>query len=153
MTETATSVGRPSDYNDDIAEHICLRLSDGETLMSVCSDPVMPARTTVYQWLDRNASFTGAYARARERQADAHADEILAAATLPADCTSAQVNAARLRVDALKWTAAKLRPAMYGEHLHNKLTVDVGTGFAALLEEIDRRRPMIDVTPVETSES
>ncbi len=42
---------------------------------------------------------------------------------------------------------------MYGEYLHNKLTVDVGTGFASLLEEIDRRRPMIDVTPEEPSES
>ena len=145
MNENASNVGRPSDYSDDIAERMCLRISEGETLSAVCSDPAMPARTTAYQWMDKEASFAHRYARARERQADAHADEILSASTLPDDCTSQQINAARLRVDALKWTAAKLRPSAYGDKLLQTLTDVKGEELAFTV--IFVQPPLIDVTP------
>ena len=135
-------------YSDDVAEEVCERLSEGETLTVICRDAHLPARKTVYHWVDHRPHFKEMYDEARDRQADAHADEILLACELPDNCTSAQVNAARLKVDALKWTAEKLRPARYGERMQQTLTVDVSAGYAALLEEIDsRRRPMLDVTP------
>ncbi len=76
------------------------------------------------------------YARAKEAQADFMADEILDISDNCADeplivdgeqlvingklirvVTSASVNHARLRVDARKWVAAKLRPRKYGDKL------------------------------------
>ena len=39
--------GRPSDYSAEIAEAICDRLVNGESLRAVCADPAMPARATV----------------------------------------------------------------------------------------------------------
>ncbi len=137
-------------YTDEMAEEICMRLGEGATLTAICADPDLPSRRTVYRWLDERPGFSAAFDRARERQADAHADAILAAADLPDDCTSAQVNAARLKVDALKWTAAHLRPARYAERSQKNVTVEVG-GFAALLRSLDDRdeaRKMTDITPV-----
>ncbi len=69
------------------------------------------------------------YARAREDQADTLADEIVAIADEPAagKKTTTKANGdvetvegdmiehRRLRVDARKWTAAKLKPKKYGE--------------------------------------
>jgi hypothetical protein len=46
--------GRPSEYSDKIAEAICERLLNGESLRAICADPAMPARATVFRWLARN---------------------------------------------------------------------------------------------------
>ena len=69
---------------------------------------------------------------------------ILEASTLPDDATPAQVQAARLFVDTLKWTASKLRPAAYGDRIAVATTVRV-TGHEAALELLDA--PIVDITP------
>ncbi|MBU2052465.1 hypothetical protein KKH13_04650, partial [Patescibacteria group bacterium] len=61
------------------------------------------------------------YARARDEQADTLADEI----TYIAD-TEPDANKARVRVDARKWVAAKLKPKKYGDH--QSLAVTDGDG-------------------------
>jgi hypothetical protein len=38
--------GRPSAYSDKIAEAICDRLVDGESLSAICADPGMPGKAT-----------------------------------------------------------------------------------------------------------
>ena len=40
--------GRPSAYNDRIAEAICDRLVDRESLRAICADPGMPSKATVF---------------------------------------------------------------------------------------------------------
>ena len=42
MTEQR-GLGRPSDYNEDIATTICDRLADGESLRAICASAGMPA--------------------------------------------------------------------------------------------------------------
>jgi hypothetical protein len=69
--------GRPSDYSAEIAETICGRLVDGESLRAICADPAMPARATVFRWLARNQEFRDLYVLARQCQAEDLADEIL----------------------------------------------------------------------------
>lgn len=73
----------------------------------------MPARQTVYQWLMNDASFSDNYTRAREAQADYYADEIADIAD-----TETDPNKARVRIDARKWAAGKLKPKVYGDRLH-----------------------------------
>jgi hypothetical protein len=63
-------------------------------------------------WLALDAEFAAQYARAREEQADYYADEIIEIAD-----TAEDANLARLRIDARKWKASKLRPKKYGEKI------------------------------------
>jgi hypothetical protein len=118
-------------YTDEIALLICERLADGESLKSICEDEDMPARSTVFKWLADNSRFSDMYARAREEQADAVFDEILSIADdgrndwmerRGEDDTGWVTNGenlqrSKLRIDARKWMAGKLRPKKYGEKL------------------------------------
>ena len=56
--------GRPSAYSDKIAEAICERLINGESLRAICADPRMPAKATVFRWLASNQEFRRSYALA-----------------------------------------------------------------------------------------
>ena len=72
--------GATSGYDIAIAEAICHRIVNGESLRSICADPAMPARATVFRWLARNQQFRELYVLARQCQAEDLADEILAIA-------------------------------------------------------------------------
>jgi hypothetical protein len=106
--------GRPSLFGWDVAEEICRRIGEGETLRSICGLDHMPAHTTVLRWLRENEVFRTQYARAREIQADSLADEMLDVAR---SATNQDANAKRVLIDALKWRAAKLRPKIYGDRM------------------------------------
>jgi hypothetical protein len=90
---------------------ICERIASGESLVAICADEDMPHRQRVHEWLAGDPEFADKYARAREDQADTLADEIVSIA----DNGTGDSNRDRLRVDARKWVAAKLKPKKYGE--------------------------------------
>lgn len=102
---------RPSDYTEDIAAAICERMADGESLRSICRDDAMPSKSSVFKWLGLHKSFADQYARALESRADSHADDMIDIADDPA----LDPNDKRVRIDARKWVAARLRPKVYGE--------------------------------------
>jgi hypothetical protein len=52
------------------------------------------------------------YARAREDQADVYADEIV---EMRDKATPENAHAIRVRIDARRWIAAKLKPRVYGD--------------------------------------
>ena len=70
-------MGRPTIYSQDLVNTICTRLSLGESLRSICRDDDMPAQSLIYLWLNRHPDFLEQYTRAREEQAETHADEIV----------------------------------------------------------------------------
>jgi len=70
--------GRTSGYDAEIAEAICDRLLNGESVRAICADPAMPARATVFRWLARNQEFRRSYAFARQCHAEDFALESLA---------------------------------------------------------------------------
>lgn len=129
------SKGRPSDYTEEIADEICERIADGESLRSICLDDHMPNKSTVFRWLadPERAVFATKYAYAREAQADSLVDEM----TDIADDASNdwmerkdkdgnnigwQENGEALRRSALRissrqWIAEKLKPKKYGAKL------------------------------------
>lgn len=122
--------GRPSSFTQEIADRICEELAQGTSLRTICKTEAMPPMGTVFRWLadDRYASFREQYARAREVQADTLFDEILQIAddglndTYKDDEGKVRVDQdviarSRLRVDARKWMAGKLRPKVYGDKL------------------------------------
>jgi hypothetical protein len=127
------TLGRPSAFSQQIADVICEELANGRSLRAICADDGMPSKSAVFRWLAANVEFRDQYARAREAQADALADEILDIAdnggndTYTDDDGRERVNVdviarSRLRVDARKWIAAKLKPRVYGDKIAAELS-------------------------------
>jgi hypothetical protein len=120
-------IGRPVEYTEEIAEEVCWRLAHGESLVSICRDDHLPHCATIYRWLVRFPTFCEMYARAREDQADTNADEILQIADeMPPEFTDEKgrtyldqtfIQWQKNRIDARKWTAAKLKPRKYGDRM------------------------------------
>ena len=113
--------GRPSRYTPELAAVICERLAEGESLRTICADKAMPGLSTVMGWLfdGKHEGFPEQYARAREAQAELRADEITDIADGVEHGASEAVQAARLRVEARKWIAAKLLPKRYGDKVQH----------------------------------
>lgn len=147
MTEEAPTVGRPTDYSQDIADMICERLADGESLRSICQADDFPNRSSIFKWLSLYPEFSDQYARAREAQADAIFDDILEIAddgrndwmekkdregeNIGWRENGEALRRSALRVDARKWMAGKLRPKKYSD----KLDLNVSGSIQALPEE------------------
>lgn len=124
--------GRPSIFTQEIADTLCERIADGESLRSICTDNDMPAKSTVFKWLSDNKPFADQYAHAREAQADTLFDECLDivddgrndwvererrdGSTYVA-LNDEAIARSRLRLDARKWMAGKLAPKKYGDKL------------------------------------
>lgn len=119
-------MARASEYTAEIGDIICERISEGQSLRKICDEDDMPNKATVFRWLAANKEFSDQYARARETQADTLFDEVLAIADQYDSAADAvnpdHINRARLRIDARKWMAGKLRPKVYGD----KLDLDIG---------------------------
>ncbi len=114
--------GRPT-YSIEIAKEICERLAGGETLTAICKDTSMPAATSVRRWVLDNDEFAEMHARARNMQAESHADKIL---DIKDKVIAGEMDpqAARVAIDALKWIASKLLPAVYGDRVEHHLSGD-----------------------------
>jgi hypothetical protein len=78
------------------------------------------------RWIRANPEFAASYAQAREDMADADADKIADVAQSVIE-GGLDPNAARVAIDAYKWSAGKRRPRRYGEKLEveNTGTVQV----------------------------
>lgn len=132
-------MGRPTDFSQELADRLCERLADGESLRSICEEDEMPNKATVFRWLAKFPDFSDQYARARETQADSLFDEILAIADDGRNDwmkrhgdderwveNGEALRRSQLRVDARKWMAGKLRPKKYGEKITQEHTGEDG---------------------------
>jgi hypothetical protein len=107
----ASRGGRPTIYTPELADLICERLANGESLAEICADRSMPGLRTVVRWAAENEGFGAEYARAREAQAEVMDAKILATA----DEAGKDPAAARVKIGAYQWRAAKLAPKRYSE--------------------------------------
>ena len=96
------------------------------------------AYTTMLDWINAESSRAEMYARAREDRSDKLADEIVAISdeceyapvtdmsgnTVAVMFDKTAVARNKLRVDARKWIAAKLKPRVYGDKVQVEGTVD-----------------------------
>lgn len=95
-----------------LALEVLRRMREGESLRSIAASVGVPY-STLQTWMVETVP-EGQYARAREAQADAHADEALAVAAQAAR-GELDPQGARLLVDTLKWRAAKFHRHRYGD--------------------------------------
>jgi len=143
--------GRPTMFSAEVADEICERIADAESIRSICLDSKMPAKRTVFYWLAQaemdNASeelvlFLHQYAHAHEAKADTLVDQIgeihqkawvpvmIKDAPLIVDgkvimtVDRASAAAVKLEADNKKWMAEKLAPKKYGA----KQSLDLTSG-------------------------
>ena len=122
----------------------------------------MPVQQTVYNWMFRNPEFMERYTRAREEQAETHADQIVDIAdetptlvpildkdgnVIDVKMDSAYLMWQKNRMDARKWTAMKLKPKRYGDKVThsgddaNPVVIEQNLNvFGELLKNIELRR-------------
>jgi hypothetical protein len=131
-------VARPSDYTQDLADRLCSRLSEGESMRAICRDDDMPDKSTVFRWLRIHAEFRDQYARAKEESTDAMFEDLLDIADDGSNdwmerydseqaCIGWRENGealqrSKLRVDARKWALSKLKPKKYGDKLQQEIS-------------------------------
>jgi hypothetical protein len=137
--------GRPSDYTDKIANTICARLAEGESMRKIAKDDDMPSCVTMFAWLRKHEIFLKQYEVAKEECADMYAEEIVEiaddtsndyidvtdenGATGATRLNTEHVQRSRLRIDTRKWVAAKLKRKKYGDQIQQDVTLPEGVVF------------------------
>jgi hypothetical protein len=102
-------------------KRLCIWITEGGSLRSfTLKFPQGPSQSCWYDWFAEDAIMAERYAQARERSADTLAEDCVLIADEVKDAgqfDAARVNAARLRVDARKWCASKLKPKVYADRI------------------------------------
>jgi hypothetical protein len=102
-------------FADDQIEELLNRIADGEPLRSVCKDPRMPSKTTVYTWLeDESSEFTGRFRARKMIGIHTLVDECLEIADEDAS-EAVDVANKRVRIDTRLRLAGKWAPKIYGD--------------------------------------
>jgi hypothetical protein len=118
--------GRPSTYTKAIADAICERIAEGQSMTSICQLPGMPMYKTIMHWRRTEPEFGKAIDQAREDQADALAEMIVDVVEEGAKedelgkVDAGMVAHNRLKVDVYKWRASKLKPKVYGDKVQQE---------------------------------
>lgn len=155
-------VGRPSSFSQEVADYICTELGKGKSLRKILVEDGMPSYQTIYHWMAAQPQFLEQYTRAREEQAETLADEIVDIADetpemnpiidrngelIRIEMHSAYLQWQKQRIEARKWTAAKLRPKKYGDRVtmagdaENPIKVEADlTVFDTVLKGLEQSR-------------
>jgi len=139
VSDGPPKLARPAMFTPEFGDKICGLLAQGLSLKAICEMEGMPEPASVFRWRRRFPSFSLAYASAREDAADAMADEIMAISDDRSDDWKQDpetgvwkpdhdhIQRAKLRVDARKWIAAKLKPATYGDRVEANIKGEMTT--------------------------
>lgn len=131
-------MSRPSKFTQELANKICQRIGEGESLRAICRDPEMDVSIgTVLRWVADDEKFREQYARAMEARADAVFEELLdivddgqndwmekelkdgSVIEVP---NHEHITRSRLRFDARRWMLGKMQPKKYGDFMRQELT-------------------------------
>jgi len=113
-------------------EEILRRIASGEAVVKICADAHLPGKDAVYERLAKDGDFADKYARAREAQADVYAQEIVDIA----DTSELSPDDRRVKIDARKWAAGKLKPKKYGDRIDHNLGGEIGVKVQKVVTEI-----------------
>lgn len=110
-----------SGYNEKIADLICERMINGETIAAICADPDMPSRRTVYDWQDAHPEFRTRCARAREGMADAY-EQRMQEVVEGVQTGAITSDVARVVLSHMQWRASKAAPKSFGDKITSEIT-------------------------------
>ena len=135
LPKVAKKIGRETIYTEELGIRICeLVACNPVSLKKLCKEnDWMPDDSTVFDWVARHPAFASAYARAKKKQCDAHADETIhiiddsiTEILKPENkqIASALAQVARNRVEARQWYIGKLSPRKYSERKYVDQKID-----------------------------
>jgi hypothetical protein len=115
-------------FTKQLIEDVCEVISTSNKSMAAIAKEFNVSVSKLRAAIANNVEFRDMYARAKEDQADFLAEEIIEIADDSSQDTLTDadgnelenrewVNRSKLRVDARKWIAAKLKPRKYGERV------------------------------------
>jgi hypothetical protein len=115
-------------FNPELAKLICDRIAEGWSLRKICQDANMPARSSIFGWLEEHEEFARQYTLARQIQIEDLWDEILEIADDKSndwieregpdgrkyrEFNSDNFRRCKLRIAAREWLLSKLLPKRY----------------------------------------
>jgi hypothetical protein len=108
--------GRPSKYNDELADRMMIEIASGMSVRALCEDlEWTPDKKTFYTWMFKHPEFLYKYETAKAAQAQWAAELIEEIAD---NATNEDIQVAKLRADVRKWTSSRLLPKKYGDRTH-----------------------------------
>lgn len=123
-------------YSREVTDKILARMAEGESLRQICRDDGMPSAPTVRRWVIENQDgLAERYARARDAQCMAWADEIIEIAEdgsndwieretrsgrIVKDVDREHVSRSNLRLEARKWLLSKLHPELFADRIQKQ---------------------------------
>lgn len=136
----------PYKWTAEVEDELFSRIAKAEAIRTICKDDWLPAWDTFRKRLIADDAFAARYARAKEDAADTLFDEVLIIAdsqegdVITVDGQDSvnhdNINRARLRIDARKWLAGKLRPKVYGEKIDVNNKHDMSDPMAEMFAQI-----------------
>ena len=134
-------IGRPTDYNEQLAEEICSRVIM-RPIHQVAKDEDMPSESAIYLWLQKYPAFMEKYTRAREIRAFRRAES---ADQVTEDMRAGLIDAAQARVefDKIRWQAGRENSRVFSEkhqvehsgHIDTMSDEQVQKRYAELIEK------------------
>jgi hypothetical protein len=142
----------------ELMDAICNRLTEGESLRSICRDDGMPSLGTFLRWVTQDVELKEQYALALKVRADYLLEEIFEIAddstndyvekvnkdgSTYTTLDSENINRSRLRVDVRKWSMGRMNPKKYGDFNKMELTganggaIEHSVTLASILEQLD----------------
>ena len=141
MITPKKKMGRPTDYNEDIAKEIFKKISTGRSVHKICQEKGMPSRQTFYRWLGEHEDFRYNYREALALREDYHFDEMLEIADMVED-DNVKIQKAKLMIDTRKWVLSRMNPKKYGDKAGETETIDDNpTPVSVNIEVRDARKP------------
>lgn len=155
--------GRPQIYSEALGNQICEWLANGKSLTSYCKIDGNPSYSTIMRWLWKGSDwfreeFANNYTKAREQQAQYHADQIIDIADDGINdymelqgksgkkyikVNGEHIQRSRLRIEVRQWIAKNLLPKVYGDKADLKLDSD-GGGPVTMTIVYDKKLPELE---------
>lgn len=125
-----------SDYSPENVNLICEMVAEGKTMRQISASlgfslGSMLRWTTLPEHLEQ-------YARARESAADIFETDIIEAAL---SCGPESASSDRVKIDALKWVAARRAPKKYGDRIENRHTDGDGNNLTVQVVQFGTNNP------------
>lgn len=127
-------MARPTIYTKELADTICHRISEGDSVRTIVKDSEMPSSSTIFRWLldEEKKPFWEQYEKARNIQAELMFEELLDIADDGSNDwvlregknedewwqqNGEALARSRLRVDTRKWYLSKVLPKKFGDKM------------------------------------
>ncbi len=124
ITREPKKTGRPTKYTKQLGEEIAATIASSELglIHLVNQNPHWPERSTIFLWRRTHPEFSDMYTKAKEDQTEVVVEYMQEVMSEPhkwvdeeTGLTKVDVPMLRLKMDTMKWHAAKLKPKKFGE--------------------------------------